>query len=72
MKKRQFIIPLFIVLLTHFINATTYENAEDGTTNGWSAYSTNSNIATITNIVDSEKNSKVILACSITPVVECL
>jgi len=59
-KKRQFIIPLLIVLLTHFINATTYENAEDGTTNGWSAYSTNSNIATITNIVDSEKNSKVI------------
>jgi len=59
-KKREFIIPLLLVLLTSFINATTYEDAEDGTANGWSAYSTNSNIATITNVYDSEKKSKVI------------
>ena len=60
MKKREFIVPLLLVLLTSFINATTYEDGEDGTANGWSAYSTNSNIATITNVYDSEKKSKVI------------
>ncbi len=38
MKKREFVIPLLLILLTHLINSTTYENAEDGTTNGWSAY----------------------------------
>jgi len=48
-----------ILYLTISINATVYETAEDKTTKGWSVYNNISN-ATIKNIYDKEKKSRVI------------
>ena len=37
-----------------------YEDAEDGTTDGWSVYANSSGTATITNVVDNDKGGRVI------------
>ena len=39
---------------------TLYDDAEDGNTNGWSVYDNTPNGATITNVYDSDKRSRVI------------
>jgi len=50
---------LNIIILTMGLNAIVYETAEDKTTKGWSVYNNISN-ATIKNIYDKEKKSRVI------------
>jgi len=42
------------------INITILEDAEDGTTDGWSVYVNTSESATVSNITDDTKNSRVI------------
>jgi hypothetical protein len=53
------IISIISFLSISFLNATIYENGEDKTTKGWSVYNNISN-ATIKNIYDKEKKSRVI------------
>ena len=49
-----------IIFLTIGLNSIVYESAEDKTTKGWSIYN-NISHATIKNIYDKEKKSRVIL-----------
>ncbi|HHC11265.1 MAG TPA: DUF5011 domain-containing protein [Campylobacterales bacterium] len=49
-----------IIFLTIGLNAIVYEDAQDKTTKGWSVYNNISN-ATIKNVYDKEKKSRVIL-----------
>jgi len=53
------IISIISFLSISFLNATIYENGEDKSTKGWSIYNNISN-ATIKNIYDKEKKSRVI------------
>jgi hypothetical protein len=51
---------LIITLLTGYINANLYEDAEDGLTRGWRIYDNSPSGAKIKNIYDHEKNNRVI------------
>jgi hypothetical protein len=58
--KTKIILGLWLVLFTFFLNATTYENAEDGNSNGWRVYDKTPSGAVIMNVNDTERNSRVI------------
>jgi len=57
----SFLTPSFLaLLLANPLCATQYEDAEDKKTSGWVVYDNSPSGATITNIMDNEKNSRVI------------
>ena len=60
MKNKILTTILPLILSISYAHGTLYENAEDGRTTGWSVYDNSPSGATITNIFDATRKSKVI------------
>jgi len=58
--KKLIILPLTLLSLSTLSFATVYSDAEDGTVGDWKVYDNKPSGAVISNIIDDEKNSKVI------------
>lgn len=64
MKQFMFFLTLVFVIFIGNLNANsiTIEDAEDGTTSGWSVYDNNPSNATISNVVDAEQGKVIALS----------